>query len=193
LKKENILFKYQNLTIDVKFNFVIFYWILLIPYFFFQYILVKYHLKLHMKTKRRVFYFFRTFLDNIRLFVKINKYMGRSFFKSIYKSKRWKDPHHVFFNKKRIKRSHFSTNYIRYRKLYYRLSPIGSYYYWFAKINIIQYLFSYKNFYLKTIIKSYYYCWWFIFYMFIYLYIYYKYINIYVIDKLKLFTFYKSE
>jgi hypothetical protein len=25
LKKENILFKYQNLTIDVKFNFVIFY------------------------------------------------------------------------------------------------------------------------------------------------------------------------
>ena len=82
-----------------------------------------------MKTKRRVYYFLRTFLDNIRLFVKINKYLGKSFFYNIYRSKRLKDPSHVFFMRKRSKRNHFSTNSLRYRKLFYRLSPLGSYYY----------------------------------------------------------------
>jgi hypothetical protein len=189
LRRENINFKYQKLSIDITFNYIIFYWILLIPYFFLQYILIKYHLKWYTKTKRRIFYFFRTFLDNIRLFVKINKYLGRSFFKSIYKSKRWKDPSHVFLNKKRIKRSHFSINNLRYRKLFYRLSPIGPYYYWFSKINIIEYLFSYKNFFLKTTIKSYYYNWWFILYILTIVYFIYKYINIFIYNKLKLFTF----
>jgi hypothetical protein len=192
LKNENIWFKYQKLTMDINFNFIIFYWIFLIPYFFLQYILIKYHLKLYMKTKRRIFYFFRTFLDNIRLFMKINKYLGRSFFKSIYKSKRWKDPSHVFLSKKRIKRNHFSTNNLRYRKLFYRLSPIGSYYYWFAKINVIQYLFSYKNFFLKTTTKSYYYCWWLILYITILIYLINKHVNVVIYNKLKLFIFFKK-
>jgi len=159
LKKENIKLKYQSLTDLINFNFVFFYWIFLIPYFFLQYIIIKYHLKFYTKTKRRISYIFRTLCDNIRLFVKLNKYIGRSFFKSIYKSKRWKDPSHVFFNKKRSKRNHYSTNYLRFRKLYYRLSPLGSYYFWFSKINIVQYLFSFKNFFFNTILKSYYYLW----------------------------------
>jgi hypothetical protein len=142
-----------------------------------------------MKTKRRIFYFLRTCLDNVRLFVKINKYLGRSFFKSIYKSKRWKDPSHVFLSKKRSKRSHFSTNYLRYRKLYYRLSPIGSYYFWFSKINIVQYLFSYKNFFFITIIKSYYYCWYIIIYFLILIFSLNKYMNLVVIKKLKFRNF----
>jgi hypothetical protein len=160
-----------------------------IPYFFFQYILIKYHLKLYMKTKRRIFYFFRTCLDNIRLFVKINKYLGRSFFKCIYKSKRWKDPSHVFLSKKRTKRSHFSTNYIRYRKLYYRLSPIGSYYFWFAKINIVQYLFSYKNFFFKTIIKSYYYCWCVFIYLLLLVYLFNRIVKLKTTSKFKFNAF----
>jgi hypothetical protein len=192
LKRENIKFKYQKLTIDINFNYIIFYWVFLIPYFFLQYILIKYHLKWYTKTKRRLFYFFRTFLDNVRLFVKINKYLGRSFFKSIYKSKRWKDPSHVFLSKKRTKRSHFSTNNLRYRKLFYRLSPIGSYYYWFSRINIIEYLFSYKNFFLKTSIKSFYYSWCFMLYILIIIYLIYKYINIYIYKKCNLFTFLKK-
>jgi hypothetical protein len=155
--KKNLKFKYKGLTDLIFFNIIFFYWIFLIPYFFFQYILIKYHLKFYFKTKRRFVYIIRTFLDNIRLFVKINKYIGRSFFKSIYKSKRWKDPSHVFFNKKRSKRNHYSTNFLRFRKLYYRLSPLGPYYYWFAKINIVQYLFSFKNYFFNTIIKSYHY------------------------------------
>jgi hypothetical protein len=129
VKKENILFNYKKLTDFITFNYIMFYWLMIIPYFFFQYILIKYHLKLYMKTRRRLLYFFRTFLDNIKLFVKINKYIGRSFFKSICKSKRLKDPNHPFFTKKRMKRNHFSTNNLRYRKLFYRLSPIGAYYY----------------------------------------------------------------
>ena len=128
-------------------------------FFFVQYIILKYHLKLYIKTKRRIFYLVRTYLDNIRLYVKINKYLGRSFFKSIYRSKRWRDPGFIFFSKKKPKKIHYSTNFIRYRKLYYRLSPIGAYYYWFSRINVIQYLFSYKNFFFKTIFKSYYFLW----------------------------------
>jgi len=142
-----------------------------------------------MKTKRRIFYFFRTCLDNIRLFVKINKYLGRSFFKSIYKSKRWKDPNHVFLSKKRSKRNHFSTNHIRYRKLYYRLSPIGSYYFWFSKINIVQYLFSYNNFFFKTILKSYYYYWYIIIYFFTLIYLFNKYIKLKIKGKFFFKTF----
>ena len=129
-----------------------------------------------MKTKRRLLYLLRTYLDNIKLFVKINKYIGRSFFKSIYKSKRWKDPSHPFFSKKRAKRNHFSTNNLRYRKLFYRLSPIGSYYYWFSKINLIKYLFSYKYFFFKMIIKSYYFNWLIIIYLLLLIYLINKYI-----------------
>jgi hypothetical protein len=87
-KKENMILKYKGLTDLIYFNIIFFYWIFIIPYFFFQYILIKYHLKFYFKTKRRISYVFRTSLDTIRLFVKINKYIGRSFFKSIYKSKR---------------------------------------------------------------------------------------------------------
>jgi hypothetical protein len=189
IKKEGQLLNYKKLTDHISFNFSIFYWIFFIPYFFFQYILIKYHFKLYMKTKRRIFYFFRTYLDNIRLFVKINKYLGRSFFKSIYKSKRWKDPSHVFLSKKRAKRNHFSTNNLRYRKLFYRLSPIGSYYYWFSKINVVKYLFSYKYFFLKTTIKSYYYYWLVIVYFFFLIYLFNKYINILIAGKFKFNTF----
>ena len=191
-KKEGFLFNYQKLTDNINFNYIIFYWMIIIPYFFFQYILIKYHLKLYIKTKRRIFYFFRTILDNIRLFVKINKYMGRSFFKSIYKSKRWKDPSHVFLSKKRPKRSHFSTNNLRYRKLYYRLSPIGSYYFWFSKINLIQYLLSYKNFFFNTIIKSYYYFWFIIIYLLILIYLLNKHFNIIILKKFNLYFFKKK-
>jgi hypothetical protein len=161
LKKENISYKFKNLTDLINFNYIFFYWIFLIPYFIIQYIIIKYHFKFYIKTKRRFSYVVRTFFDNMRLFVKINKYLGRSFFKSMYKSKRWKDPSHVFLSKKRSKRNHFSTNYLRFRKLYYRLSPLGGYYYWFSKINLVQYMISYKNFFFNTIIKSYYY-WYFI-------------------------------
>jgi len=159
IRKNKISFKYQKWSDDFSFNINYIYWIIFIPLFFIQYILVKFHLKLYVKTKRRIYYLVRSYLDNIRLYVKINKYLGRSFFKSIYRSKRWKDPSHVFLSKKRPKKGHFSVNFIRYRKLYYRLSPIGSYYFWISKINIIQYLFSYKYFFFKTIIKSYYYFW----------------------------------
>ena len=176
-KKENILFNYKKITDNISFNYAIFYWIILIPYFCFQYILIKYHLKLYIKTKRRILYFFRIFLDNIKIFVKINKYLGRSFFKNVYKSKRWKDPSHSFLGKKRPKRSHFSLNNIRYRKLYYRLSPIGPYYYWFSKINVIKYMYSFKYFFFKTSIKSYYYSWYVILYFIFLIYWINKFIN----------------
>jgi hypothetical protein len=192
LKKENINFKYQNFTDNIYFNFVYFYWLILIPFFFFQYILLKYHLKANMKTKRRLIYILKTSMDTIRLFVKINKYLGRSFFKSIYKSKRWRDPSHVFLNRKRIKRYHYSSNFLRYRKLYYRLSPLGSYYYWFSKINLVQYLFSYKNFFFKTIIKSYHYMWLTLLYWLLLFLIIIKYCNNQYIKKFKIIYISKS-
>jgi hypothetical protein len=181
-KKENIVFKYQNFTDNIYFNFVYFYWLILIPLFFFQYILIKFHLKANMKTKRRLIYILKASMDTLRLFVKINKYLGRSFFKSIYKSKRWRDPSHAFLNRKRVKRYHYTSNFLRYRKLYYRLSPLGSYYYWFSKINLVQYLISYKNYFFNTIIKSYYYMWlvlsyWLILFILIKKYYKYRYIN----------------
>jgi hypothetical protein len=191
-KKENIIFKNKNFTDNIYFNFVYFYWLILIPFFFFQYILLKYHLKANMKTKRRLIFILKASMDSLRLFVKINKYLGRSFFKSIYKSKRWRDPSHVFLNRKRAKRYYYSTNYIRYRKLYYRLSPLGSYYYWFSKINIVQYLFSYKNFFFKTIIKSYHYMWVVLLYWLVLFLIILKYCNLKKINKFKFIYISKS-
>jgi hypothetical protein len=133
--------------------------------------LVKYHLKLFIKIRRRFFYYLKTYLDNIRLIVRVNKYIGRPFFKSIYKSKRWKDLEHVFLIRKKSKRMHFIIHNLRYRKLYYRLSPLGSYYFWFSRINLVQYVLSFKNFFFKSGIKSINYSWLIIIYWFIFLYL----------------------
>jgi len=171
IKRENIVFKYKSITDYIFFNIAFFYWIWLIPYFLLNYILSKYHLKLFIKIRRRFFYFLKAYLDNMRLIVRVNKYIGRPFFKSIYRSKRWKDLEHVFLIRKKAKRTHFIAHNLRYRKLYYRLSPLGSYYFWFSKINLVQYVLSFKNFFFKSGIKSIYYSWLIIIYWFIFLYL----------------------
>src|ERR1700760_598220 len=52
-KKENIIFKYQNFFVIIYSIFFFFFYLFLLPFFFFfQYILLKYHLKVNMKTKR---------------------------------------------------------------------------------------------------------------------------------------------
>ena len=191
-KKERNIFEFKKLEDNFSFNIFFIYWIFLIPFFFIQYIFIKYHLKLYIKTKRRTFYYIRSFLDNFRLFVKLNKYLGRSFFKDLYKSKRWKDPSHAFLNKKRAKRCHFGIHNIRYRKLYYRISPIGSYYFWFSKINIIKYLFSYKNFFFKSFITSYYFFWIMLIYFIIIITFFNKLKNYKLIKNFKFLTFFKK-
>jgi len=162
--------KYISFTNYIYFDFIFLYWILLIPYFIINYILIKYHLKLFVKIRRRFILYLKTYLDNIRLFVKINKYIGRTFFRSMYRSKRWKDSTIAFLIRKRPKRMHFSLHNIKYRKLYYRMSPLGSYYFWFSKIDIGKYILSFRNYFFKSTIKSINYNWLIIIYWFYILY-----------------------
>jgi hypothetical protein len=77
----------------------------------------------------------------------------------MYRSKRWKDTTLVFLIRKKQKRTHFTMHNIRYRKLYYRISPLGSYYYWFSKIDIVKYVLSFKNYFFKSAVKSINYSW----------------------------------
>lgn len=57
-------------------NLCFFYWIILIPYFFFEYILIKYHLKGHLRNKRKLIIFFKLFFDNFKIYIKLFKFVG---------------------------------------------------------------------------------------------------------------------
>jgi len=57
--------------------------------------------------------------------------------------------------KKRLKKGFF-FKWDRSKKFFVKLSPMGSYYYWFARINKVNYYISFYKFYFKSILKSYY-------------------------------------
>jgi hypothetical protein len=68
LKKENKVYNFyflDSLNTNLL-NFCIFYWLLIIPYFFLEYILIKYHLKGHLRIRRRTSLLLKLLLNNFK-------------------------------------------------------------------------------------------------------------------------------
>ena len=160
LKKENNIYTYMfidALNVNVL-NFCIFYWFLLIPYFFFEYVLIKYHLKGHVLIKRRVLFVIKVLLHSFNWYIKLFKFIGHGFsviFK--YKTMKIYEGIRLHRNKKKLKYGYF-FKWDRYQRQMIRVSPLGSYYYWFFKINRKEYFFSYYKYFFNFSFKSNYFC-----------------------------------
>jgi hypothetical protein len=112
------------------FYFCAFYWLLLIPLFFIEYILYRYHLRGHILKKRKLMIFLKIFLDNFKIYVKLVKLLGDQAFCRKFKVKHLKNnlSSYIYRKKRRLKKSFF-FKWDRLQHLYIRMSPLGSYYY----------------------------------------------------------------
>ena len=164
LKKEGILynFSFLNFFNNNLFNFCFFYWIILIPYFFFEYVLVKYYLKGHVLIKHKVIVILKILLDNFKLYINLFKYLGDGI-NVIYKHRFPKTYNGVSVLKKKKYYGYF-FKWDRYTQFHIRVSPLGNYYYWFFKINKLEYLLSLKNYFFNFSYNS-------VYFYYIYIYI----------------------
>ncbi len=161
IKKENknYNFYFYDFLNNNLFNFCIFYWFLLIPYFFFEYVLMKYHLKGHVLIKRRVILILKVFLDNFKWFIKLFKIIGDGV-NVVFKHRHPKTYKGVYVtrNRKKLKFGYF-FKWDRMHKQRLHISPLGSYYYWFFKINKIEYFLNIRKYFFNVSIKSNYFYW----------------------------------
>jgi len=108
--------------------------------------------------KRRFLIILKLFLDNFKVYIKYNRFIGG---RNIYSIRKIKIPKN-FYNcntlrkKRRIKRGYF-FKWDRFRGLYLKLSPMGSYYYWFVKIEKFKYYVDFNLYFFNSILKSIYY------------------------------------
>jgi hypothetical protein len=152
VKKENknYNFYFYNLMNNNLLNFCFLYWIILIPYFFFEFILLKYHLKGHVRKKRQLIILIKIFLENFKLYVKIYKFIG----KGLYNKWKCKIPKNYYstltFRKKKKLKHGFYFKWDRYQKVIRRSSPLGSYFYWFLHINKLNYSINFLNYFFVS-------------------------------------------
>lgn len=180
LKKEGFLynFNYLNFFNSNLFHFCFFYWVILIPYFFFEYVLIKYHLKGHLLIRYKMLLILQVLLDNFKWYINLYKYFGTGT-NIVYNPKFIKTDQGYSHNYKLVSRNNTKNVsdqivpafhiFDRSVKMYTRLSPLGNYYYWFHKINKIEYFISYKNYFLNLTYKSvyFYYSYIYIFFLII--------------------------
>jgi hypothetical protein len=156
IKKENknYNFYFYDFLNNNLFNFCMFYWFLLIPYFFFEYILMKYHLRGHVLIKRRVILILKVFLDNFKWFIKLFKLIGDGV-NVIFKHRHPKTYKGIYVtrNRKKLKFGYF-FKWDRMHKQRLHISPLGSYYYWFFRINKFEYFLNIRKYYFNMSIKS---------------------------------------
>jgi hypothetical protein len=177
------------------FYFFIFYWLFLIPLFFIEYILYRYHLRGHITKKYKLIILSKVFLDNFKNYVKLVKLLGDQVFHHKFKSRYVRNNLNSYlYRRKRKVRKNYFFKWDRLNRLYLRMSPLGSYYYWFSHINKWHYFICYYKYFFNSIYKSYY----IKYFSFIYLllcYIIYKryckYNNKLYNIKYKIFNFYK--
>jgi hypothetical protein len=134
-------------------NFCIFYWLLLIPYFFFEYILLKYHLKGHIRIKRRFILLLKLFLNNFKLYINIFKIIGKNQYSG------WRVKYPRTYQGIRVKarkkfKYGFYLKWNRFSKTFLKMTPLGSYYYWFFRINKYEYYLSFYKYSFNFCIKS---------------------------------------
>jgi len=137
------------------FYFLFFYWLFLIPLFFIEYLLFRYNLRGHVLKKYKVFIYLKVFFDNFKVYVKIIKLFGDQVFYRKFKSRYVRNDlsWHIGRKKKKL-RNNFFFKWDRLNNIYLRMSPLGSYYYWFAHINKWHYFICYYKYFFNTIYKS---------------------------------------
>lgn len=159
-KQENktyYLFSNNFVYSSNMFYFFIFYWLFLIPLFFFEYILFRYYLKGHVTKKRKFIVFLKIFFDNFKIYIKLIKLFNDQVFYNKFKIKYAKNNinEYTFSKKKPLKRVYF-FKWHRLNSLYLRMSPMGSYYYWYSRINKWHYWLCYYKYFFNSIYSSYY-------------------------------------
>lgn len=174
-EKKNYNFFFLDMLNENLLNFCIFYWFLIIPYFFFEYIMIRYHFRGHSRIKNRWFVLFKILLNKFKLYIKIFKIIGDKQY-SGWKVKYPKN--YIGINaktKKKLKIGYF-LKFNRFVKLNVRVNTIGSYYYWFLKINRSEYILKSSKYFFNFSYKSNYFYYVYI-YIFMCLWIKYKYIK----------------
>ena len=163
-KKTFDIYFYSLLNSNI-FNLCFLYWFILIPYFFFEYIWMRYHLKGHIRIKRRYFLLLRVCLNNFKFYVQLSKLIGLN---NYYTSHKKKLPRNYLngtrYRRKRKLKFGFFFKWDRFSNTLVRLSSLGNYFYWFAHINKWEYFLSYKKYFFNFSYNSNY-------YYFIYIYI----------------------
>lgn len=164
LKKENILynFNFLNLFNNNLFNFCFFYWIILVPYFFFEYILMKYYLRGHVLIKYKLIVILKILLDNFKLYIDCFKYIGEGMY-TIEKQK-YPRSYNGYSMQKKKKSHNYFLKWDKHILFHIKVSNLGNYYYWFFRINKIEYFLSFKNYFFNFSYNS-------IYFYYIYLYI----------------------
>jgi hypothetical protein len=146
--------------------------------------LIKYHLKGHLRIRRRTSLLLKLLLNNFKWYIKLFKIIGDKQYSG------WKLRHPrtdngiTIRNKKKLRYGYF-FKWNRFTKTYIRITHLGSYYYWFFRINRYEYFLSYFKYFFNYSYKSNYF-WYIYIYIFILLWIKYKYIK----NELKFFSKY---
>ena len=88
------------------FYFFIFYWLLLIPLFFIEYVLYRFHLRGHILKKRKLVIFLKVFLDNFKVYIKMVKLLGEQDFYHKHKVKHVRNylNNQIYRRKRKIKK-----------------------------------------------------------------------------------------
>jgi len=108
--------------------------------------------------KRRFIILIKLFLDNFKVYIKFNRFVG---FRNVYSKRKTKYPKN-FYNanllrkEKKIKIGYF-FKWDRFKLLYLKISSMGTYYYWFTRIEKIKYYIDFNKFFFNTIYNSLYY------------------------------------
>ena len=177
VQKENKKFNfyYYNLLNNNLLNFCFLYWLILVPYFFFEFLLIKYHLKGHIRKKRQWLILIKVFLENFKLYINFYRCLG----KGLYNKWKCKIPKNYYsaltFRKKKKLRHGFFFKWDRYQKVIRRASPLGSYFYWYLHINKLEYFICYfKYYFISCYYSNYFFFIYFYFFLFIFIIFYYK-------------------
>lgn len=116
---------------------------------------MRYHLKGHIRIKRRYFLLFKVFLNNFKFYVQLSKLIGLN---NYYTSHRRKSPRNYhngtrYKRKRKLKFGYF-FKWDRFNNTLVRLSSLGNYFYWFSHINKWEYFLSYKKYFFNFSYKS---------------------------------------
>jgi len=65
-EKKTYMFSFLNAVNINLLNFCFFYWFLVIPYFFFEYVWIRFSMRGHTRLKRKYIILFKLFFDSFR-------------------------------------------------------------------------------------------------------------------------------
>jgi len=154
-EKKIFNFYFYNFINSNTFNFCFLYWFIIIPFFFFEYIWMRYHLKGHIRIKRQYFLFLKVFLNNFKFYVQLSKLIGLN---NYYTSHKKKLPRNYqngtrYRRKRKLKLGYF-FKWDRFSNTLVRLSSLGNYFYWFSHINKWEYFLSYRKYFFNFSYQS---------------------------------------